>query len=89
LVDIHYFAAARAARGQSTETVDAGANGLVTLADLVETLGREHTEHRAAGLTLAEVFGRCTFLADGRRAEPSAPLANVERIDIMPPFAGG
>lgn len=89
MVTIHYFAAARAARGQGLETLDPSETGARTLGELIGYLGREHTEHRAAGMTLAEVFRRCSFLLDGRRADETAPLDDVERLDIMPPFAGG
>ncbi|WP_178945476.1 MoaD/ThiS family protein [Kocuria sp. TGY1127_2] len=89
MVAIHYFAAARAARGQALETVEPAHAGVGTLGELVDWLGREHTQHRASDMTLAEVFPRCSFLVDGRRASHEASLDGVERIDIMPPFAGG
>ncbi|WP_293955167.1 MoaD/ThiS family protein [uncultured Corynebacterium sp.] len=85
-MDIHYFAAARAARGLDRETI-APQEG--TLSDLLERLGAENTDTTTAGMSLAQVFDRCTFLIDGRSAEPAAPLAGATRVDVLPPFAGG
>lgn len=85
MLDVHYFAAARAARGVSQETVEAPQN----LAELLETLGNQHTERTAGGMTLQEIFERCTFLVDGRNSARDADLVGAQRVDIMPPFAGG
>lgn len=85
-MEIHYFAAARAARGVDRESVDKQEG---TLGDLLANLGREHTDATAAGMTLAQVFDRCTFLIDGRSAQPDASLAGASRVDVLPPFAGG
>ncbi|AGN17875.1 putative molybdopterin converting factor, small subunit [Corynebacterium glutamicum MB001] len=85
-MDIHYFAAARAARGVAQETV---APSELTLSDLLKQLGEQHTETTAAGMTLAQVFDRCTFLIDGRSADSSASLSGASRVDVLPPFAGG
>ncbi|OIJ35400.1 molybdopterin synthase sulfur carrier subunit [Rothia kristinae] len=86
-MQIHWFAAAAAARGEQTEQLDTAP--FPTLGDLLAHLGREHTEHDAGGRTLAEVLGRCTFLLDGRGADPEARLDGVARLDVLPPFAGG
>ncbi|ALC04722.1 hypothetical protein CDES_01215 [Corynebacterium deserti GIMN1.010] len=85
-MDIHYFAAARAARGVPQETVE---NSYNTLADLLQHLSAAHTDTSAAGMTLGEVFDRCTFLIDGHSAQPTASLADATRVDVLPPFAGG
>ncbi len=89
MVEIHYFAAARAARGVPQESTEATG----TLADLLDTLGNTHTETTAGGMTLAQIFDRCSFLIDGRTVTPQdAPtvdLSTVRRIDVLPPFAGG
>lgn len=85
-MDIHYFAAARAARGTDRETV---ADQQGPLADLLARLGEEHRDTTAAGMTLAEVFKRCTFLIDGRSAQPETSLNGASRVDVLPPFAGG
>ncbi|MBD8029934.1 MoaD/ThiS family protein [Corynebacterium gallinarum] len=85
-MEIHYFAAARAARGVDREGVDKQEG---TLGDLLADLGREHTDTTAAGMTLAQVFDRCTFLIDGRSAQPDTTLVGASRVDVLPPFAGG
>ncbi|MDN6439822.1 MoaD/ThiS family protein [Corynebacterium nuruki] len=92
MVEIHYFAAARAARGVAEERLgDAQATG--TLAALLDTLGARHTDETAGGMTLAGVFDRCSFLVDGRtvtRADAATvDLGTVTRVDVLPPFAGG
>lgn len=89
MVEIRYFAAARAARGAAREDVPAAG----TLADLLDDLGGRHTETTAGGMTLAGIFGRCSFLVDGRTVTlPDASatsLDGVGRVDVLPPFAGG
>lgn len=91
-VEIHYFAAARAARGEDHEVLEI-TDGTDSLGSLIDALGTEHTRLTAAGMTLSEVFDRCTFLVDGRNVSretsASVPLAGVTRIDVLPPFAGG
>lgn len=94
MVEIHYFAAARAARGVPRENVDADAEGpATTLAELLDTLGTQHTDITAGGMTLAEIFDRCSFLVDGRTVSrkdtASTDLTSVTRVDVLPPFAGG
>ena len=89
MVEIHYFAAARAARGVPQENADASG----TLSDLLGTLGIIHTETTAGGMTLAQIFDRCSFLVDGRTVTRSdattVGLSAVRRVDVLPPFAGG
>ena len=89
MIRIHYYAAARAARGASEEEVEPGAEGITTLGELLSELGERHGSGRAGGLCLAEVFERCTFLLDGRAVEPASELEGRSRLDVMPPFAGG
>ena len=78
-MDIHYFAAARAARGLAHERITTTA---ATLAELVDELGR-------LGLSLAQVLSRCSFLVDGRHADMDTAISAAERVDVLPPFAGG
>lgn len=85
-MEVHYFAAARAARGAGQEVI---AEVPATLGELVSQLGEENTGTTDAGMTLAEVFGRCSFLVDGARSDESQPLAGATRVDVLPPFAGG
>jgi molybdopterin converting factor small subunit len=80
MVELRYFAAARAALGRSGETL-AVAPG-VTVRDVVGQL--------AAGTPAAEpVLARCAVLLDGRRAEPGEVVPDGARLDLLPPFAGG
>lgn len=85
MVTIRYFAAARAARGVDSESVDyqGALDGMLT------DLGAAHTDRTAAGMSLAGVFDRCTFLVDGRRSGRDVVLTGHEGVDVLPPFAGG
>ncbi|AZA13421.1 MoaD/ThiS family protein [Corynebacterium choanae] len=85
LVEIHYYAAARNARGLATETID---NPPATLGELVELLA-QHPGTTDAGMPLADVLQRCSFLVDGAHATPTTNLATAGRVDVLPPFAGG
>lgn len=85
-MDIHYFAAARAAAGTDRESVDTQAD---TLDGLLNQLASAHTGTTDAGMPLGEVFSRCSFLIDGRKSERTEPIAAARRVDILPPFAGG
>lgn len=50
---------------------------------LVRVLGRDNDR-------LARVLAVSSLLADGVRvADLSDPLGDVERVDVLPPFAGG
>ncbi|MDK7180291.1 MoaD/ThiS family protein [Corynebacterium riegelii] len=75
---IHYFAAARAAAGLAEEEVEA----LPTLELLLADAALRHP-------ALQPILDRCTFLIDGQRATPDTPLGSAERVDVLPPFAGG
>lgn len=92
MVEIRYFAAARAARGVAREELD-GAAVPATLAELLDILGATHTGATAGGMTLGQIFERCSFLVDGRTvtrdAAASVDLGKVARVDVLPPFAGG
>ena len=85
-MEIHYFAAARAAAGTDREQL---ATAPATLGELLDERAGAHTGTTDAGMTLGEVFDRCTFLVDGRNSERSEPLAGAARVDVLPPFAGG
>ncbi len=76
---VNYFAAARAAAGADTETVQAG-----SLAELIADVSERH------GPGLAKVLGVCSFLVDGvRRSDHDAALPHGSSVDVLPPFAGG
>jgi molybdopterin converting factor small subunit len=78
---VRYFAAARAAAGAETESIDVAPG--TTIAALVDDLG-------ARGPELARVLRRCSFLCDGFAVrDDAAELTNGQIIDVLPPFAGG
>jgi molybdopterin converting factor small subunit len=80
LVEIHLYAAARAAAGTSRLDVAAGTLG--------EVLGRAVD----ASPDLAPVLARCSFLVDEVAVRPGdldRQLAPGARLDVLPPFAGG
>ncbi|WP_048380694.1 MoaD/ThiS family protein [Corynebacterium renale] len=85
-MDVHYFAAARAARGVAHESVD---GTFSTLHDLLEHLAAHNDGTTDAGMNLKDIFARCSFLIDGTRQPPEASLDEAHRVDILPPFAGG
>ncbi|MGH1977022.1 MoaD/ThiS family protein [Rothia sp. L_38] len=93
-MQINFFAAARAAAGISSLTVELGQLPTPTLAGLQAYLAREFTGTTPSGQTLADILPRCTFLVDGVAAsgeqlDDSALLKQAERLDVLPPFAGG
>lgn len=80
-VTVRYFAAARAAAGTESETIDAEPG--TTVADLVTSIG-------ARDARLAKVLERCSYLRDGVAVrDPQEPLRTGETVDVLPPFAGG
>ncbi|MGB3895499.1 MoaD/ThiS family protein [Mycolicibacter sinensis] len=80
-VTVRYFAAARAAAGVESESIQVPTGAGV--AELAETLARGNER-------LATVLGRCSYLRDGVAVrDQAAPLQPGETIDVLPPFAGG
>ncbi|WP_277212941.1 MoaD/ThiS family protein [Isoptericola croceus] len=80
MVELRYFAAARAALGRSEDalTLDDGA----TVGDVVA--------HLTSGAPDAgPVLARCSVLLNGRRAAPGDVVPDGSRLDLLPPFAGG
>ncbi|MGJ0119742.1 MoaD/ThiS family protein [Williamsia sp. MIQD14] len=81
VVQVRFFAAARAAAGHDERTVEIGSSA--TVGDLESALGRDNP-------ALAQVLRRCTYLRDSvavrDRAMSVAPCAVIE---VLPPFAGG
>ncbi|MBA3368489.1 MAG: MoaD/ThiS family protein [Geodermatophilaceae bacterium] len=76
---VNYFAAARAAAGAATETIEAS-----SLAEVIAAASQRH------GPGLAKVLGVCSFLVDGvRRSDHDAALPHGSSVDVLPPFAGG
>lgn len=75
---IRYWAAARAAAGTAEEPFDG-----TTLADVVAAAGTAH------GPELGRVLSVASFLVDGVRTDPAAPLSDGVTVEVLPPFAGG
>jgi sulfur-carrier protein len=79
MIQVRYFAGARAAAGVREERVDAR-----TLEELTAALTERHGE----GLAL--VLKASSFLVDGLAChDPQSPLAAGATVDVLPPFAGG
>lgn len=77
-VEVHLFAAARAAVGASVVTVPAG-----TLVQILDALESAHPD-------FATVRPRCSYLIDEVSAHDLAvPVHPGSRVDVLPPFAGG
>ncbi|MCV7068511.1 MoaD/ThiS family protein [Mycolicibacterium houstonense] len=80
-VTIRYFAAAAAAAGVDTETLDIEKD--TSIATLVERLSGRDAE-------LARVLKRCSYLCDGVAVrDTDKPISTPQTLDVLPPFAGG
>jgi molybdopterin converting factor small subunit len=79
MLEVRYFAGARAAAGLSSERVAAG-----SLDDLASVLSERHGER------LAMVLKAASFLVDGLAChDRQAALPAGATVDVLPPFAGG
>lgn len=76
-VEVHLFAAAKAAVGAADVTVATGSLGAI-LDDL-----------SARFPDFAAVRPRCAFLVDGLTATAGTVVPPGGRVDVLPPFAGG
>lgn len=77
-IEVHLFAAARAAAGVDVLQVEADSVGEALDAAVREAPG------------LGAVLPRCSVLVDGVAGhDRSAGVAPGSRIDVLPPFAGG
>ena len=79
-VQVHLFAAARAAAGTPTLEVEPG-----TLGEVLDRLV-------VAAPGLAAVLPRCSYLVDEVAVRPSEldrGISGGARLDVLPPFAGG
>ena len=87
---VHYFAAARAAAGVSEEQVTLPDDeGNASLAAVLDYVAETHTGTTQAGKSLADILDNCSILIDGVRADADASVKDAQRIDVLPPFAGG
>jgi sulfur-carrier protein len=79
MLEVRYFAGARAAAGTSAESIEA-----TSLDDLVAVLTDRHGER------LALVLKAASFLVDGLAChDRRAALPAGATVDVLPPFAGG
>lgn len=77
-VEVHLFAAARAAVGESSVTAEPG-----TLGSLLDELSRRYPD-------FGRVRPQCSFLVDEVScSDPQAVVEGGSRVDVLPPFAGG
>ncbi|MEU4319551.1 MoaD/ThiS family protein [Nocardia fluminea] len=80
MVEVRYFAAIADAVGKNTESLDLPDGA--TVADLRTTLAATY------GSDIDSLVGVCAFLiGDELTRDPSAMLR--DRVDVLPPFAGG
>ena len=86
-VTVRYWAAARAAAGVDSDTVEVGEG--TTLAVLLKTV---HALHRDRP-KLADVVGVCSVLVGDRPVGSTDPdqvaIRPGDTIELLPPFAGG
>ena len=77
-VEVHLFAAARAAVGESMVTAEVG-----TLGSVLDSVAARYPG-------FAAVRPRCSYLLDEVSCtDPSTPVQDGSRVDVLPPFAGG
>ncbi|MDO4899491.1 MoaD/ThiS family protein [Actinomyces sp.] len=81
-IEVHYFAAAADAAGRTEERLELPTG--TTLAGLRELLA-------GRGLELAKVIGVSSYLVNSLSApaDSLAELRDRDRVDVLPPFAGG
>jgi molybdopterin converting factor small subunit len=86
-VTVRYWAAARAAAGIDSETVDVGAG--TTLRDLLDQVRRAHADRPK----LPAVIGVCSVLVGERpvgSTDPAdVPIRAGDTVELLPTFAGG
>lgn len=89
-VSVRYFAAARAAAGVEQEDValDGQLSSGATREQFIELLISLHPEVPAGEPPLARVLSQCSFLVDGV-ALTDGKVVPGNRVDVLPPFAGG
>lgn len=81
-VVVHLYAAAKAAVGASELRLDADPGA--SIGDLVLRLSAP------LGEDARRVLQRCSYLVNGRATtDPGVELRDGDRVDLLPPFAGG
>ena len=86
-VTVRYWAAARAAAGVDSDTVDVGDG--TTLAVLLKTVRELHADRPR----LPDVVGVCSVLVGDRPVGATDPddvaIRPGDTVELLPPFAGG
>ena len=80
VVTVRYWAAARAAAGVDTQTLELAAP--TTVGAVVDAAVAAHPQ-------LRRVARVATFLLDGRSVGRDAAVEDGARVEVLPPFAGG
>ncbi|MGD9987352.1 MoaD/ThiS family protein [Pseudonocardia sp.] len=79
---VRFYAAARAAAGTDTTTVEVPEGS--TVENLLDTLRATHDAE------FTRVLRRCSYLLDEIAVrDTSTPLPHGAVLDVLPPFAGG
>lgn len=76
-VDVHFFAAARAAVGTSQLSVPPG-----SLSAILDGIAAAHP-------AFTSVRPRCSYLVDETSVHGDVDVPAGSRVDVLPPFAGG
>jgi molybdopterin converting factor small subunit len=85
-IQVRYFAGAKAALGRGEETRELAPGE--TIESLLGALGSPSGS--ALSPAAIAVLGRCSFILNGvATTERRVPLQNGDRLDVLPPFAGG
>lgn len=86
-VVVRYWAAARAAAGVESDTIEVGEG--MSLAELLDTVRDRHQDRPR----LDDVVSVCSVLVGDRpvgTADPhDVPLGPGDTVELLPPFAGG
>ncbi|MFF0990990.1 MoaD/ThiS family protein [Kocuria nitroreducens] len=89
VVQVRFFAAARAAAGTEAETV-ALDGPVLTRREVEELLARAHRQPAPGRPPLAQVLARASFLLDGVACpDPDTEVPAGAVLDVLPPFSGG
>lgn len=82
MINVRYFAGARAAAGIEAERLPVPAGS--TVQDVLDLLSSRHGER------LARVLAAASFLVDGIAVrDKRTPVGDGVELDVLPPFAGG
>lgn len=87
VIEVRFFASARAAAGVGSERLDPAAVPGGSLADVLAAVVARHDTR------FAEVLSVCSLLVDGapvgRRDPAAVAVGPGSVVEVLPPFAGG